>query len=255
MGKYYNEDGSYKRIIEIDMIRGFCILLVLFDHLMYNFAVANVNLDFFIQMKTLAIRYWYWDVRVFMQYVVVALFFAVSGISSSFSKNNFIRGAKIFFIAMGLTVVTMIYAYVANDPGSVIDFGVIHVFGVCILVFALVSHLKNIPLIAIAAVAIFLGWYIPTLEIQTTSKAFLMFGITPVGYVFGDYYSLFPWLGYFILGGVIGKMFYRERKSLFGEVAPKITKPILQMGRKSLYYYFGEMIILMPIFYLLYLAF
>lgn len=249
MTKAYNEDKTYKRIFEIDLLRGICIALVMLDHLMYHFAVCYSPVVFFQNMRAFGVYYWYHPIRVYTRYVVIATFFLISGISSSFSKNNLVRGLRILAFAMGLTLVTTIASKITGNAGLTIDFGVIHVFACAILIYALVNKLNNFWLIAISAVAFFLAWYIPTLEIVTTSKLLLPFGVRPIGYEFGDHFSLFPWIGFFIIGGMIGKRFYRERKSLLGDCTPKLSKSILAMGRYSIFYYFGEQVILIPLFY------
>ncbi|MFI3167701.1 MAG: heparan-alpha-glucosaminide N-acetyltransferase domain-containing protein [Bacillota bacterium] len=255
MDKLYDAGGEYKRIFEIDFIRGLCILLVMLDHLMYKFAVCYVEVPFFMAMRGLGYKYWYWQVRTDVRNVVLVLFFVVSGLSSSFSKNNVVRGLKMLGFAMALTAVTYIASYFTGAVGINIDFGFIHVFACSILIYGLISKWKNIWILLLAGVCIFLSWYIPTLEISTLSTLFLPIGIKPIGYQYGDYASLFPWLGYFFIGGVLGKIFYPQRKSLLKPVKPAITKPLLHMGRNSLWYYFGEMAILLPIFYIIAIVF
>lgn len=251
MKDIYKENGEYNRIFEIDFIRGVCILLVMFDHLMYNFAICYTEVAFLPTMNILGRTYWYSTLRTTVKPIVVATFFLISGISSSFSKNNFTRGFRIVAFALALTVVTTIAGNVSGNANLVIDFGVIHVFGFSILIYALIQNWKSVPLVIFGCVCTFLAWYIASLDIQTTSKLLLPIGVRPIGYQYGDYFSMFPWLGFFVIGGVVGRKIYGERKSLFKEFKPKFSKPLLAMGRNSIYYYFGEQIILIPTFYII----
>ena len=42
-----------------------------------------------------------------------------------------------------------------------------------------------------------------------------IFGITSNNFVSSDYYPLIPWLGIFIYGIIIGKVLYKEKRSVF----------------------------------------
>ncbi len=251
MQKVYCENGEYKRIFEVDLIRGFCMVLVLFDHLMFQFACCFVETPFFIKMQAIGYQYWNWGLRKGVQFAVVGIFFLISGVSSSLSKNNTMRGLKIVAVACVLTVATQIASRVSGIADIVIDFGVIHAFGFSILLYAMIKDCKEWVVLLFACVIFFLAWYIPTLGIETTSKVLLPFGVKPIGYVYGDYYPLFPWAGFLLLGGVIGKLLYPTRKSLVKNAKPKIIKPILHIGRNSLFYYFGEVVVLIACFYLI----
>lgn len=249
MAMVQNQTRSYDRVFEIDFLRGICILLVLFDHFCYNLIMYPIAIDALSSLRVLAIDYWFWNVRTVVRYIVIAVFFLLSGTSSSFSKNNFARGVKTLFVAIMVSLGSIILAEFLDNPYLAIDFGIIHVYGFSILLFATAKKLPNLLLLALGGVLIYLATYISGLEIITTSKALLAFGITPVGYVFGDYFSLFPWMGYFLIGGVFGKMFYEKRQSLFfPRIQPRLTKPLLHLGRYSLFYYLGEQIVLVPIF-------
>ena len=94
-----------KRIHEIDFLRGFLILLVIFDHIMNHFAFDN---NFWPAMQGAA--YWYWNCepRHIVRFIALIGFCFVSGVSCSFSRNNWLRaGQMIMFwaiLAVGSTI-------------------------------------------------------------------------------------------------------------------------------------------------------
>ena len=89
----------------------------------------------------------------------------------------------------------------------------------------------------------------------------------PVGFdiqnapVMADYMPLFPWLGVFLIGCVIGRLCYKDKKTLFtakGKVMTAIARPVEFIGRHSLVIYlFHQPVIyglLFVIFWLISLA-
>ena len=61
-------------------------------------------------------------------------------------------------------------------------------------------------------------------------------GFAPYGFASSDYFPLFPNLGYFLLGAVLGRALYAERKSLLPGGNPP-AKALQWMGRRSLLIY------------------
>ena len=53
------------RALELDLIRGFAVVLMMFDHLMYDFwgLLPSFIKDYPLEMRLLGLDYWYWDVR------------------------------------------------------------------------------------------------------------------------------------------------------------------------------------------------
>jgi uncharacterized membrane protein len=105
-----------KRIWELDFIRGVCILLMVIDHLFYNFAAVfdtawrATDNEFLISLVKFAENYWVAPFRVNGRLVVVALIFGISGASNTFSSSNLKRGLQLMTIAMVFTLVTEILA-------------------------------------------------------------------------------------------------------------------------------------------------
>ena len=87
-----------RRIWELDFLRGVCVLLMIFDHAMYDVAYQfgrawadATQSEFFIALYQRAREYWASPLRLTTQDIVVWTFALLCGISCSFSKNNFRR--------------------------------------------------------------------------------------------------------------------------------------------------------------------
>ncbi|MCL2861756.1 MAG: DUF1624 domain-containing protein [Firmicutes bacterium] len=104
------------RIWEIDFLRGLCILLVIMDHLFFNFTVFDnfarglatnfneVHSPFFDAMIDFAFIYRRHTIQTAVRFAVVFVFILVSGVSCAFSKNN---GKRILKLLMGSLVITL----------------------------------------------------------------------------------------------------------------------------------------------------
>ncbi len=103
------EKKNFKgRIIELDFLRGFSILLMFFDHFMYDMAYVMGKVfdsfpgqsSFFLWLVNNAQRYWVSDIRFHIRNIVVFIFLCLIGVCCSFSRNNLKRGLKLFIGAM-----------------------------------------------------------------------------------------------------------------------------------------------------------
>ena len=116
-----------KRIHELDLFRGILILLVLFDHLMNYFASAS----YFGVLNSIGSFYWNNPARFFIQkFVALPAFVLLSGISCSFSKNNWTRAAKGLLLWGVIAAITnVLYAIGFEDTFGIcikIDFNIIY---------------------------------------------------------------------------------------------------------------------------------
>ncbi|MDY0024288.1 MAG: heparan-alpha-glucosaminide N-acetyltransferase domain-containing protein, partial [Candidatus Izemoplasmatales bacterium] len=152
-----------KRVWELDFLRGFAIIMMVFDHLMYDFAVvrslfsnySSVDNQFFESLRVFAISYWNSDLRFFGHFFFVTLFLVVSGISYTFSKNNLSRGLKLGAVAILISLVT----YLLDEfliSGTLIVFGIIHLYAASILIIYLLRMFikSEIALLIIALIII-----------------------------------------------------------------------------------------------------
>jgi len=93
----------------------------------------------------------------------------------------------------------------------------------------------NSALLAFVALAmIVLGLWLRTVGFSFPWLTAL--GFAPYGFASSDYFPLFPNLGYFLLGAVLGRALYAEKKSLLPRENPP-AKALQWMGRRSLLIY------------------
>jgi uncharacterized membrane protein len=250
-----------KRIWELDFLRGFAIIMMVFDHLMYDFAILptlfgnfyNVNNSVFNFLKDLGVDYWSSGLRFYGHLFFVSLFLIVSGISYTFSKSNLSRGLKLLAVALAITVVTIVLENFLTN--ALIIFGIIHLYAFSILIIYLLRKLvKNeMILLVIAFIIIGVGFifkfydleYLSSFRVQDLPKIIL--GINAFG---ADYFGLFPYMGIILLGTVLGNTFYQAKTSLIPGVKMS-DKNIFQIaGRKSLLIFVTHQFILFAFIYL-----
>lgn len=53
----------------------------------------------------------------------------------------------------------------------------------------------------------------------------------------GDFFPLMPWLGWFLLGAVLGGLLYKDKSTRLGFVNEKFVAPVTFVGRHSLLFY------------------
>jgi uncharacterized membrane protein len=238
------------RAFELDFLRGFAIFMMIVHHTAFD-------LRFFFAVPGLEFEGSFW-VDSILRPVFLMIFLGVSGISSTFSKDNVRRGLRLFFVALLLTAVLFfINAYIIRGFG-VIYFNVLQVIAWSTLLYAFLTQdeqgeeadakedgilAKNDALILVlAGIFIFYGMTLPQVkELQVLRSWWLLpFGFAPEGIIQLDYMPFIPWSGYYLLGAVIGRRIYPERRTRFASVSDRVLKglsPFLWLGRHALSVY------------------
>ncbi|MDR0752313.1 MAG: DUF1624 domain-containing protein [Christensenellaceae bacterium] len=254
-----------KRVWEIDFMRGLAILLVAFDHALFDMAYLfgeawtssnNIGLikaqDFAYSFDVSALKDFWWP-------FFIILFFIVSGISTSFSRNNFKRGLKLAMVAVLLTVGSVFLEDYVGISGITIYFGVLHCIAASILIITLIDAILNkIPkmnrilkalifwVLGILIVLFYNSNFSPigsgTLEstIQTDNLFLGIFiHVEAFWRLTADYFPLVPYIGYFSLGTAIGLILYSNKQSLIPKLNGAWHLPITIPGRHSAFIYLG----------------
>lgn len=264
--KRLKKEKLKKRITEIDIIRGVCILVMVLDHMMFDFGYLLPQLftdypykmEFTQKLCELAKKFWYWDVRVNVRYFVLFLFMALTGISCSFSRSNLKRGLQLFGFSLVLTLVTFIFAKMTDDIDNTITFGVIHCISVAIILVALLEKITSNKWVyfAIGIVMTAVGGYIlfglppKNKFLSYDSDKFIilllkaMAGLATIG---SDCFSLLFYGGQIFIGVFLGKLLYKDRKSLIFKGDYK-NNVITFAGRHSLFIYLAHQLVLPLIF-------
>lgn len=235
------------RIWELDFLRGFSVLMMIGDHLLYDLAsfpvwfrnYYQVNLEWIRDLSGFAAMYWGSDLRTYGHWFFIILFFGVSGISFTFSRNNLKRGLKF----AGVAVLIFLFTYFGEKWTGIqltIVSGVISIFALSTLLAWLLRKIWNndVFIFIVGTLAVLLGFFLggdARPGALTWANVPLMFlGFVEYG---ADYFTLFPYSGFLILGTVVGNRLYRSRKSLFPHLDRGWNAPACFVGRNSLWFF------------------
>lgn len=259
-----------KRFAELDFIRGICVILMVFDHFMYDcyafFPEGSAISEF-------ALRYWVSDFRYFWHWTVVTVFFLLCGIGCTLSRSNLKRGLICFGAACFLTWGT--YILETSDffeSGEVfIEFGVLHMLGVSMLLYALIDFFAKKLGKKIGIFASFLPALVGVIMIIvfftcifSHGEGEFLFGkeysgslgdlAALIGYetnmASADYFPILPYSGIVLLGSALGIIYKNRETSLIKALEHKAVAPINFVGRHALIIYVLHQVVLASVVYL-----
>ncbi|WP_333870703.1 heparan-alpha-glucosaminide N-acetyltransferase [Desulforamulus putei] len=227
---------SDSRIWELDLLRGTAILLMVLFHIIFD-------LNEFFQVPIP-----YAEGPVFyIGKAAASLFIFVAGISCSLSRNNVKRGVKLIGLGLLITLVTSLVV-----PGSNIIFGILHFLGTAVLLYDFFKRLRPGILLILGTAVIWAGSCFQQITMPNSLLAPL--GLLGPDFYSVDYYPLVPWLGLFLYGVAVGKMIYKEKKSLF-PAFPLRQNLINTLGRHSLSIYLLHQPVILLLLSLIYRSF
>ena len=200
------------RVWELDALRGICILGMICVHLVFDLSRFG-GMSF-------TLPGWFVFVR---QYGHV-LFVLISGICATFSSSTLKRGVTVFGAGLLISYVTFYMDKVIGITGVGIWFGILHMLGLCMILYPL---FRKLPFWALAVIG----------------AAFV--DLFPIGlraegvFVGSDYFPIFPGLGWFLVGAALGKSVYRRRESLLPRVNADfcLLRFFRWVGKYSLFFY------------------
>lgn len=254
-----------QRIWEIDAYRGLLIFLLLVTHLYFTVDEFCIN-GFYTKLDSYAfvnlvdpLHLWFdWgadgvihkvfipeDIRNILIRGGVVSFFIVSGVCCRLSRSNLHRGLKMLAGAFFISAFTKLLAVWTGDPTRFIRFGALHCYAYCHLIYYfLLEKRGDRTLLAVSVPVLAVGYY---LRYHPTFSDFALlypFGIYENGAAGSDYWPIFPMLGWMLLGVVLGRHLYQDRRSRFPESpAAGWTRPLQALGRHSGMIYIGHMLV------------
>ena len=213
-----------KRYHLLDLVRGICIILVVWYHVLYNLSeIFGGNYAFFRSEGMNNFRDGF-----------VGVLMVLAGISCSLTRSNWKRGCKT--LGCGLLITAVMAVAMPDQP---ITFGILHFFGCCMLLYAATRPLiGKIPVWPGAAVSLALFFLTRNLYYTVTNvpRSFVLFALGfRTGHYSADYYPILPWVFLFLAGGFLGRLFAR---GAVPEVFTKDPVPALSfLGRHTLSIY------------------
>ncbi len=222
------------RIQEIDFLRGIAIILMVLFHLIVDLK------DFYNYDLEYLSGFWYVEGK-----VSALLFILLCGVSSTLSKNNTRHGITVFLWSMLLTIITYYY-----NKNCFILFGILHFLGISLLSVPIIKTLPNGWLAFISTISMILGTLFSQRYID--NPYLFPIGLTTNTFVALDYYPIFPWYGVFLLGIIIGKLIYNNKKRLSSrQASPFPIRLITTLGEHSLVIYLVHQPLLLVLLYLI----
>lgn len=255
---------AHKRIWEIDFARGLFFLGVFIFHLAWDFtAIPMMFKDFndtasqgFIDFigwirGVIGLPGMEWGIRIFS-----GAFLLLTGMCCSLSKDNLLRGLKIFAWGEVISLVTL-FLVLFGQMDEFILFGILHCIGFVVALYGLWQRFeRKAGFETNPWVYIFLGlvvwvvgyFFIYGLNAQDDPVSFTEMDfkhmceiVLGTRYTYGDTFSLFPNAGKILVGIGLGLLVYSKKKQT---IMPKLdgawSAPIRFIGRHSLILYLAE---------------
>lgn len=236
-----------ERFPEIDFARGVAVVMMMVFHIAFDLYFLNIAPvpAASLPWRVLAMS----TAGLFLFLVGVSLSVSAVHARKNLSRNEFIwkyvkRGAEIFSIGIGITLVTWIIL-----PGSFILFGILHLIGLAVALSPLYTGFSWQNLVA-GSVIILLG---PVVAAMRGAGWLLWLGIHPSAFYSIDYTPIVPWLGMVLIGVYSGTLLYPGGIRRFNLVLPEILdKSLGFLGRHSLAIYLVHQPIILGILFVLF---
>lgn len=223
------------RIWELDALRGLFILCVIIIHAVFDiryFVLQNLS-----------------HIPVFdeIQHYGGVVFVLLSGVCVTLGSRSFRRGLIVFGCGMLITAVTAAMALLGfAGKDIIIYFGALHLLGLCMMLYPLYKKLPGVVLAILGLVIVVLGYVFTS--VTTTNPYLFVLGLTTKSFSSGDFFPLFPHLGWYFMGVFLGRLLYKSKKTLLPNFPAR--NPIIRFfrfcGRHSLWIYLAHQ----PILYL-----
>ena len=220
-----------QRIWELDAIRGLCILGMIGVHLVFDLQIPTGSAFAFVQI---------WG---------GVLFFLLSGLCATLGSRPLRRGILVLLCGLTCTAVTWVGVWMKMLPDyMVIRFGVLHCLGLCMILWPVFQKLPWGLRAGLGAALAALGIYL-TKQVMVSFRGFAWLGLLYPSYSSADYFPLLPYLGFFLVGSVLGSLIYREKKSLLPRLGDFwIFRALQWCGKYSLIIYLLHQPLLMLLF-------
>ncbi len=226
----------------LDFIRWISVLGMIFFH-------ANYLLEYIFQKDTIPLTDGFWNV---LWYLVVTTFIFLAGFVSVLSlQRNSIdeiiqktlkRIGMLSLLALSVTIVTYLYI-----PEARISWGILHFLALASLIGILT--VRSWYLAFFLGILVFAFPYFLSLDIG--SFFLIPIGFPPRDYFSADYYPLFPWFGYYLVGQGMWYMCKKFQLLIYLDWNISKNNFFTFLGRHALIIYMIHVPILYGVFLLL----
>ena len=224
------------RFWEIDFLRGFAIILMIFFHILYDlnfFSITNFRIYSGILLYIARL-----SASIFVVLVGISLSISYSRVENRLKTNDIImkfikRGLKTLILGVVISVITWFYI-----PRGFVVFGILHFIGLSIILSLIFIRYRYINII-FGSFFIIVGLYLKTLTFNF--NILIPLGFIPNNFWTIDYFPLFPWFGIILIGISIGNLIYPnfKRKYEIKDLSKNLfVKSFCFLGRNSLFIYF-----------------
>ena len=229
-----------KRIDFLDLWRSVCVWMMLLYHAAYDLMLFGI-LPAAIESHPLA--------RVYTS-LCSGGFILLSGFCIRMSRNPYRRGAIVFLSALLVSAGSAL-------AGLPIRFGVLHLLGICMFLYALLRRwIERLPadrrLIAVC-LCLFAAAYALIPGVRVEARWLFPLGLRYDGFYSSDYYPLLPWALLFLTGTLLGRL-YESAPQDFDYAALRRNYPaaLTFCGRHSLLIYLVHQPVLYGVTWLLF---
>ncbi|CAN5725528.1 heparan-alpha-glucosaminide N-acetyltransferase [soil metagenome] len=217
----------------MDAARGVAIIMMVIYHTTYDLDVLG---GYSIQSTS---GFW-----MLFADITAGLFLFLVGVSLAICRARTSQtGWRLFgkYLARGLRVLAygmiLTGVFLVLDMG-VVAFGILHLIGVSIILAYPFLSLRFANLV-LGTLIFAAGQYVLAQDLTSESVWLLPFGVLPEGVMMPDYRPLLPWFGVVLIGLSFGNVVYASglRPAGLANRAPLLAKPLLPLGRNSLFIY------------------
>ena len=224
-----------QRIWEVDALRGLFLLGMLVIHF-----VLDIELTFQVQLPLPVLFH-------IIRRAGAAGFILLSGLCATLGSHPRRRGGQVLTCGLLISLVTGLAVTGKLAPaGFFIQFGILHLLGVCMLLYPSLRVCSNWALTLLGGCVLAVGCRF--LHITVSSPLLFPLGLTCRHFSSLDYFPLLPFAGWFIWGIVLGRLLYASGKTrLPGHGRALPLRALRAIGRHSLPLY----LLHQPVFFLL----
>lgn len=215
-----------KRIPELDLLRGIAVTGMIVVHFFYD-------LQYFGKVS-LILPKWLDGAGKYGHLI----FILISGICATLGHRTFHRGVLVFACGLLVSYVTLYLEYILGFLQIGIWFGILHLLGFSMMVYPLFRDFYGWELLFLSLFLICAGFYFQKFTVE--KPGLFPFGLCAENqYPGSDYFPIFPYFGWFLLGASAGKFLYPERRSRIPWISREnpISRFFQSVGRNSLSIY------------------